>query len=154
MLLCIVSSSEHNVTDVIVYYCRQSKGTKTVNESLNQLVCEALWLPVSLFPNRRDPRCAGCCDMQSGSFDLCPTVNIHTLRNAGCTALHGCFLPAQWRCHTGTRLKPWALLPILEPQEETGGGAHTHTQCALQVHSSGWLLHVTIMRAGRKAMTL
>lgn len=81
---------------------------------------------------RNPPVCVGYCDMQSRSFDLCPTVNIHTVQNAVCAALHGCFLPAQWRCHTGTCLKPHPhpphpITPTLEPLEETWGGKKTQT---------------------------
>lgn len=64
----------------------------------------------------------GRCDMQSRSFDICLTVNSGTLHNAVCAALPPqCFLPAQWRCHTGTcgKLQPHSQPP--EPLENTGG---------------------------------
>lgn len=63
----------------------------------------------------------GRCDMQSRCFDICLTVKIHTLQNAVCPALHERFLPAQWRCHTGTCGKLQPHSPPLEPLENTGG---------------------------------
>ncbi len=75
--------------------------------------------------------------MQSRCFDICLTVNIHTLDNAVCAALHECFLPAQWRCHTGTcgRLQPHSQ--PLEPLKNTGGNPSLIKNNA---SSSPWLL--------------
>lgn len=61
------------------------------------------------------------CDMQSRCFDICLTVKIHTLQNAVCTALHECFHPAQWRCHTEACGKLQPHSPPLGPLENTGG---------------------------------
>lgn len=90
-------------------------------------------------------------DMQSSCFDICLTVKNHTLQTAVSAALHGGFLTAQWRCHTGTC---WELQPHSgEHRRKTRYLLNTKPLFA--IHYNGVeLLYVMIMRAGRKAPTL
>lgn len=92
--------------------------TQILSMKITNTLSEACFFRVSLFlpiePGGLDV------DMQSRCFDICLTVNIHALQNAVCPALHECFLPAQWRCHTGTCGKLQLHSPTLETPEDTG----------------------------------
>lgn len=126
---------------LFVQNCDENSGNKLLNVCRAQGLCDlwhkycltpyvnenhkrpqwSLLLPISLFVTSETPVGWTLRYAEYRSFDLCLTVNIHTFQNAVCTALHECFLPAQWRCHTGTCLKLQPHSPALEPLEETGG---------------------------------